>query len=424
MKGPPWPRFAGPDEGQLWLAWLIRLRWVAILAQVVVVGFTFEFLPPPALPWMAGIVAVLVAANLGAMRERRDRVPPEGLLLVQLVIDVLALTGFLVLSGGHGNPFTALFLIHVAMGAVMLSPRRATALAVIVGGCYALLFTTRWRLDLSGHAVSEQTLMQVGQVAAFAITVVAILAFVLGVANSLRAHRQQLLEARDRTARTDRLRSVGALAAGAAHHINTPLNTITLRLSRLARRHTDDASRGDLDVIRDQVERCKVVVEQLLQGAGDPSASGLDHCHVGQLADETVHLWRQGAGVDVTFDDSSEDATIEVPRVAFAHALINLLENAREAQAESGADSPIDVRVRRLLDRVEIDVADQGVGMPLRPDQVGEPFYTTKPSGTGLGVYVARVVADGAGGGLRYAANGPQGTVATWWFPVAGQTAT
>jgi signal transduction histidine kinase len=69
--------------------------------------------------------------------------------------------------------------------------------------------------------------------------------------------------------------------------------------------------------------------------------------------------------------------------------------------------------------RATVRVFDKGPGME-EIERVGEPFYTTKPTGTGLGVFVARSLADGAGGGLRYERDNDT-TITRWWFPISGR---
>ena len=109
--------------------------------------------------------------------------------------------------------------------------------------------------------------------------------------------------------------------------------------------------------------------------------------------------------------------TVEVPRIAFAQALTNLLENAREAQQAVGSKAPIRVHLTRKSGMGVVEITDRGIGLPNQKDQVGEPFFTTKTTGTGLGVYVARAVAQGAGGGLGYDSPKNRMTVARGWFP-------
>lgn len=417
-----WKLAPEADEGSIWLTWLVRLRWIALAAQVVTLSFSFGLLERVeiVLPLLVATMGVLAVANLYAMRVlASDDEIPENLILAQLGLDVGVLTVFFLLAGGPQNSFTTLYLIHVAMAAVMLAPWRAASLAGLVVLSYGLLHVWHLPLHLERHSIPERHLREIGDLLAFSLTTSAVSAFVVALSRSLRQQKQQLLEARDRTARTDRLRSVGTLAAGAAHELNTPLSTIGLRIRRIARRHDDDDTRRDLDVVRRQLERCKQVVDQLLVGAGDPSAADIERRPLADLVRHAVGLWTKGSSLGAEVEDSSEGLVVEVPRIAFVQALINLLENAREAQEEIGCFDPIVLRVLRDEQYGVIEVADRGCGLPEREDQVGEPFFTTKATGTGLGVYVARAVADGAGGGLRYQRGTPRGTVARWWFPEA-----
>jgi C4-dicarboxylate-specific signal transduction histidine kinase len=107
---------------------------------------------------------------------------------------------------------------------------------------------------------------------------------------------------------------------------------------------------------------------------------------------------------------------VELPNVAFTQAFINLLENAREAQEEVAAPDPLEVEVRRVGEFGVVAIRDRGPGLPSEGDRVGEPFFTTKATGTGLGVFVARALADGAGGGLDYVRVDDR-TIARWYFP-------
>ncbi len=417
-----WPLVtnASEDEGALWLRWLVRLRWVAIIAQIVMLMFSMSIL---ASPWLVVpllfVVMMLALGNLRALQilEYRKTVD-QGVLLAQLAIDVIALTAFFVLAGGHENPFTILYVIHVAMAAVMLTGGRAAIVVALVVVCFLVAHAVHLPLLWSNHSLPEGTLRPLGRVLAFTISTTSVGAFVVGLASTLRNRTAQLLAARDRTARTDRLRSVGTLAAGAAHELNTPLSTIGLRIRRVRRRHDDADTTKDLDVVQGQLERCSGVVQQLLVGAGDPSASGIERNALGRLVSDGVHMWAKGASVEVNIDIQGETFEVEVPRIAFTQALINLLQNAREAQADLERSDPLDVVVVPEGDFGVVYVRDHGKGLPEGQGvRVGDPFFTTKPTGTGLGVFVARAVAEGAGGGLSYAARDGGGTEARWWFP-------
>jgi two-component system sensor histidine kinase RegB len=415
----PWQLAEGKDEGAMWLAWLVRLRWVAIVGQIVTLSFTFQVLDRPAVvvPLLGGAIGVLAVTNSFAIRALRERshVPPETLLL-QLMVDVLVLTGFFLVAGGATNPFVMLFLVHVAMAAVMMRPRHAVLLMVYVVAVNAVLHVVGLPMHLDRHVLPPSTLLGLGQVVAFGVTVGSVGWFVLGMAGTLRRQKQRLLEARERAARTDRLRAVGTLAAGAAHELNTPLSTVDLRLRRIARRHPDPETKADLEVMKAQVDRCKETVEQLLVGAGDPSASGFERASLQEFVRRALKLWEKGAPLDVALGMDADPIPVELPNVAFTQAFINLLENAREAQEEVAATDPLEVEVRRVGEFGVVAIRDRGPGLPAEGDRVGEPFFTTKPTGTGLGVFVARALADGAGGGLDYVRVDDR-TVTRWYFP-------
>ncbi|MBX2797634.1 MAG: hypothetical protein KTR31_08200 [Myxococcales bacterium] len=419
-SGPHWLFPTAPDEGTVWLIWLVRLRWLALFAQAVTLAFVFQMLDGgTAISTWVAAMGLLVAANAwatGRLSQRGAATSVE--VFGHLIIDVMALTMFFAVSGGPDNPFTPLFLVHIAMAAVMLPPGYAGMLAVVVLVCYSALFGLHLPIHYERHSLTEATLVRLGQWLAFSITSLSVAGFVVGISRTLRRRKEQLLEAQDRTARVDRLRSVGTLAAGAAHELNTPLSTMALRLRRISRRHEDPDTERDLEVISDQLERCTWIVRRLLVGAGDPEVGDIECKPLATMVEEAVRLWSRGATLDIAVEDASKGVLVELPRIAFQQALINLLENAREAQEEAGAFDPLQLRVLREHDVGVVEIADRGVGLPDKADQVGEPFFTTKPTGTGLGVFVARQIADGAGGGLQYVPR-TKGTVARWWFPQA-----
>ncbi len=402
-------------EETVWLGWLVRLRWVALFAQAVTLAFVFQMLHgvEPIATWFA-VMGVLGVANGLAVRQLSHS--SHNHILVHLLLDVLALTAFFVIGDGPDNPFTSLYLVHIAMAAVMLPPRSAALLVGVVLACYSLLFAFHLPLHYERHPMQEGTLLRFGQWIAFAITSLSVAVFVVGIAATLRRRKEQLLDARDRTARTDRLRSVGTLAAGAAHELNTPLSTISLRIRRLGRRHDDPETVRDVEAMRSQLERCTSIVRRLLVGAGDPDAADIEQRPLATMVEEAVRMWSRGATLDVEIDDTSRGLIVELPRIAFQQALINLLENAREAQEVAESFEPLQLSIFREHDQGIVEIADRGCGLPPDSDQVGEPFFTTKATGTGLGVFVARQVADGAGGGLQLTRRS-KGTVARWWFP-------
>lgn len=179
-----------------WLQWLVRLRWVAIAAQVVVVSFAVSTLHRPwiTVPLLALVGVGLVATNYQMGKTLDEEGPVDaGLLFINLGIDVLALTVFFVAAGGPNNPFVMLYVIHVAMGAMMLPGRWAVGLMGLVLACYTSLFLYSLPLHLEAHTLSSNVLDFLGKYAAFTVSVTSVGAFMVGMADTIRRREKELM---------------------------------------------------------------------------------------------------------------------------------------------------------------------------------------------------------------------------------------
>ena len=123
--------------------------------------------------------------NLDARRTLKlSRPISSERLFLHLTTEIIALTVFLVAAGGPDNPFIILYVIHVAMAAVMLKQRHALLITACAIVCYAIGFI--WHLPLEARSLSQASLIKGGQVIAFAVTSVSVCAFVMGVSGALR----------------------------------------------------------------------------------------------------------------------------------------------------------------------------------------------------------------------------------------------
>ncbi|MCB9663968.1 MAG: hypothetical protein H6732_07630 [Alphaproteobacteria bacterium] len=184
----------------LWLYWLVQLRWVALVAQAVVIAFSVSVLSRPELtvPAMVAVMWVLLLANHLALRTLdRDEEVAEVTLFNHLGLDMLALTALLALSGGADNPFAILYVVHLAMGALMLSMHGAGFLGGLALLCWSLLHLGGVPLALGGHAwASPEVLLTAGRWVALVVTGGSVLGFVVAAANSWRRREEQLAQAR------------------------------------------------------------------------------------------------------------------------------------------------------------------------------------------------------------------------------------
>jgi two-component system NtrC family sensor kinase len=240
----------------------------------------------------------------------------------------------------------------------------------------------------------------------------------------------QLVAVQAQMARSEKLASIGRLAAGVAHSINNPLGGI-LSLSMLAQEGcTDPPLRDDLETISKQALRCREIVKGLLEFSHQAEAR-VTRTDVNPIVDGAVQLLeRQAVFLNVTIDRRLQPdlPPVLVDPGQLQEVVTNLVVNAVDAMEDGGALTIETSSVHKGApgsDRPEvlIRVADTGRGIP--PDVMPflfEPFFTTKAvgKGTGLGLAIAHGVVTRAGGRIEVSSS-PKGTVFIIRLPAAAE---
>lgn len=189
-------------------------------------------------------------------------------------------------------------------------------------------------------------------------------------------------------AHSDRLVSVGQLAAGVAHEINTPLANVMLLAESLRRRSQDPWVLARLDRMTEQADVTARIVRGLLDFSRreEPHVSDLDLVTVAKEAVEFLR-GKQSAEVEIEERYPREPVPIAGDRGQLMQVLTNVLNNAYDAMNGKGS---IQISIRRNGRRAELEVIDHGPGIPKEVlPRVFEPFFTTKPEGQGTGLGLA-----------------------------------
>lgn len=386
------------------------MRWGALAIQAVAVlvatkGLGVEL---PAVP-MWSLIAVGALSNLW-LASRKGR---AGHLGGFLVLDVVLLTGLLYLSGGPTNPFSIIYVVYIAMSAVMLAPKWTWTIAGLSIVSFAALFVVHVpseHLGHAGHGGGFQTHLY-GMFIALVLAVALITYFVSQLSVELRRRERALAEAEERSHRWGKLASIATLAAGAAHELGTPLGTIAVAAKEMQRRARKvpggEGLVEDAELIREELERCRLVLDRMAAAGGEhvgetPSSLSVEALFVevrARLSAEQAARWAT----------TTEVATIEAPREALAQMIENIARNGFDA-CESGR---VALEVRGLDRAVELRFVDEGRGMDeLAVKRATEPFFTTKNTGDrmGLGLFLARTLVDSLGGQLTIESMAGQGT--------------
>ncbi len=430
MTAPPAQPRDDKSRHAINLQWLIRLRWGEAAGQALVILLVAHVMEIALeVTALLSLVGLLVASNLACLwwaRGRRE--VEEHTLAALLALDIALLTAMLYLSGGSFNPFNFLYLVHVTLGAVVLRPRWAWALLSLSLACFGALFVVE--VSASGpdghmhHADQMQIHLQ-GMWVAFAVASVFIVYFVHRISSALGQRDAELARARERTARSEKLASLATLAAGAAHELSTPLSTIALvaRESEAAlAKARIDAVAEDMRLIDRQVERCRAILDQMSAEAGDSKGEGLSVMPVRALVDAAIAEVERPNPMRILLDGTLEDRCIRVPLSAARRALRGVLDNACDA---SPPDAEVVIAARAAGDACVLEVRDTGEGMPADVlARAGEPFFTTKEpgAGMGLGLFLARTLAEHLGGGLTIDSRVGEGTRVTLTLPLAAAT--
>jgi two-component system sensor histidine kinase RegB len=428
------PALAPGVRGRSNLSWLVQLHWWAILGQVVVVAgaeaWTGIGLPMRAI---VALVAIEVVGNLalGAWAKRAE--VTDGAIAAVMLADVVVLTVLLDLTGGSVNPFSTLYLVNIALASVLLPPRLAWALSGSSLLAFGSLFLHE-RLTSPSHHLHPHppSILDHGQVLdahmrgmwiAFALAAVFIVFFIQRVAQALRERERELSDARAQGERREKLASLATLAAGAAHELSTPLGTIAIVAKELSRALAGSASeevKADLVLVRDQVARCREILDRMAAGAGEHVGEAFGRLGVREWIEATLDGFRARERVQVEGEEAALDAQVLGPRRALSDALRGLVKNAVQA---SDPERSITLRVSVSGERVRAEVVDRGRGMAADVlARVGEPFFTTKGpgEGMGLGLFLTRALAEQLGGGFHIASRPGVGTTAWIELPAVG----
>ena len=350
--------------------WMIRLRrtTASLEAAILLIALVVSpaYFPLGHLAWPIALAALANAAVAWWLSS--DGTVPPALALIALGVDVLLLTGLLEMTGGPFNPFILVYAVHVSLAVVTLGVASGVAVGAWATACFGVLIFWHAHEPVLGHHSLDDFPTHLFTMWVALASLTQLVAHFVGQASTALARHEHDLEAmRVRAARSERLVSLSTLAAGAAHELSTPLGTIALAARELehaaAQAVPSSLLIDDARLIRGEVDRCRSILDQMSGRAG------------GMAADD--------------------------PEPVDVAAVV----------AELAARLPID-RANRL--RIEVPDAPASIVV----QRAGEPFFTTKDPGRGLGLglFLARVFAERQGGMLDVSS--ADGTVVTLELPV------
>ena len=224
-------------------------------------------------------------------------------------------------------------------------------------------------------------------------------------ARSLEEQTAQLRATQVELVKRERLAALGELSAVVAHEVRTPVSIMFNALSVLRRQPTTSETQALITIVEEEAQRLKRMIDDLLAFAR-PQTLHVAPVDLRALLDGAVEAARSSteSPCDVVIDVAEGVSTVACDEHLLRAAVVNLVTNAFQASRRL---EPIRLSASREAGRVRIAVSDDGVGIPreLYP-RLFTPFFTTRPTGTGLGLAVVRRIAE-AHGGEAYASRAP-----------------
>ncbi len=402
--------------------WLARLRWAraAVDAVVIATALLFPQLDFP-LSHLAPMLAVtLLLHAITAIHLARGLTPPAWLATTDLALQPLLLTELLELTGGPFNPFAVIYAVPVALAGLTIGRANGMFVGAVSVGGYTMLAYWHLTEQVPGHHRLNDfpthlftmwlSVALIAELAAY---------FVAQASNALSRREEQLEAMRLQAARADRLVALTTLAAGAAHELSTPLGTIALAARELERSASDRGTVPDLAddarLIRTEVDRCRAILDQMSGRAGGSAVDEPEWFAASAVEDDLRARVTDGR-ISRLHVHAPQGVQLFLPRNGLAQAVLSLVTNALDAGPPS---SLVHVRIEAHDPWLTISVVDEGPGMsPEELHRAGEPFFTTKEPGRGLGLglFLARVFAERVGGTLHL--ESAPGTTATLRLPL------
>jgi PAS domain S-box-containing protein len=242
----------------------------------------------------------------------------------------------------------------------------------------------------------------------------------------LGAHRditeQKILE--QQLVRSQKMESIGTLAAGIAHEVGNPLTSISSLVQVIQRTTADEFAKEKLELIKDQINRIARIIRDLVDFSR-PSSYVIKPTDVNKVIREALNIVQYGKKVkDIAFTLELGDDLQSLPLVPdqLAQVFINILMNAVDSL--DGKPGSIWIQSRIEGEVVEVLVKDTGKGIaPDDREKIFEPFFTTKAvgKGTGLGLWVSYGIVQSFGGDIEVDSDLGRGSTFKILLPVNGK---
>ena len=218
--------------------------------------------------------------------------------------------------------------------------------------------------------------------------------------------------------RQEKLSALGQLAAGVAHEIRNPLTSMKGYTEFLLLDEVEEARREHLDIILEEIERVNNIVEEFMMLA-KPKTDLFAVKNINSIISNTLSLFTyelKKNKVELAFNTNVPELLVLCDEHRLKQVFINFIKNSIEAMPSGGK---LKINIEKQEEYAKITIADTGIGIPENKlSKIGEPFFTTKENGTGLGLMISFKIIQGHNGKLEIESKENEGTTFTILLPL------
>jgi signal transduction histidine kinase len=410
----------------------VRIRWFGLCVGYVLVNFVGPNHHQPELNAILTLGAVY--ALIDTVWSLRGKVFLSRLPLFISLMEAVFIGQLCHFDEGLDSLFRFYYFLSLLVCAIRYSPRVTYATYVLHAVSYSLLAISQGPQETSSLKALLLMLIIMGWVTWASTALVALLKAAgrkLSELNEELQRNQALLEERiaERSrelqesqalvVQQEKQAAFGLLAAGIAHEVGNPLAAISSLVQMMNRRELDDYMHERLGMVDDQLRRIQRTLRELV-GFSRPASKDVTSCDIHEVIDAALNVakyYKRKKGKHIVTQYAADVPRVAVVRDQMLQVFLNLVLNALDATEEGGT---IQITTRLVPGRLEIEVRDDGSGIaPADQRRLFEAYFTTKSTGTGLGLFVCRNIVETAGGRIELLSSVPGATVFLVTLPVA-----